>query len=95
MIENLSLLDQEMTTAEPQDFTPRAKVIEMSLREALNGDRYIGTEHLLGTLESDSIAVKLLIIWSKPSKIYEDIMSMLEKVIKIKTETLWVAWKKS
>lgn len=72
----------DVTTAEPQDFTPRAKrVIEMSLREALKmGTGYIGTEHLLLALlrESDSIAVKLLISMEvSPQKIYEDIMSML------------------
>lgn len=72
----------DVVTAEPQDFTPRAKrILEMSLREALKmGTGYIGTEHLLLALlrEPDSIAIKLLSsLGINPQKIYDDIMSML------------------
>ncbi|HPT76470.1 MAG TPA: ATP-dependent Clp protease ATP-binding subunit [Defluviitaleaceae bacterium] len=72
----------DIATAEPQDFTPRAKrIIEMSFREALKmGAGYIGTEHLLLALlrEQDCIAVKLLMSMGvNPQKIYDDIMAML------------------
>lgn len=72
----------DISIAEPQDFTPRAKrILEMSFREALKmGTGYIGTEHLLLALlrEQDSIAVKLLISMGiNPQNIYDDIMAML------------------
>jgi len=72
----------DISIAEPQDFTPRAKrILEMSFREALKmGTGYIGTEHLLLALlrEQDSIAVKLLISMGiNPQSIYDDIMAML------------------
>lgn len=69
-------------TAEPEDFTPRAKrVIEVSLREAVKmGTTMIGTEHLLIALlkETDSIAVRLISSTGVSSqKLYQTILKAL------------------
>ena len=70
------------TTVNPADMTPRTKkIIEASSYEALrSGQNYIGTEHLLLSLlsETDSVAVRIIASMGVSIKeLYSDIRSYL------------------
>jgi len=77
-----TVIGRGRSTTGAEGYTPRVKrIIDRSIQEAVNLQAgYVGTEHILIALlsESDCIAVKLLAsLGANIQRIYEDVMNML------------------